>query len=64
MLLKSSVCCFVPVQPSLLPGDPDAAFGNGEDGPQDSDVDVDGRLELDENGNVVCGNYSKVGLLS
>ncbi|CAM9820296.1 unnamed protein product [Pylaiella littoralis] len=46
------------VQPSLLPGDPDAEFASYEAG-DDSDVDVDEPLEMDCKGNVVNGNYGK-----
>lgn len=49
-------------QPSLLPGDPAAEFASAEVGElrDDSDVDVDGLLELDAKGNVVSGNFGEV----
>ncbi|CAM9697534.1 unnamed protein product, partial [Ectocarpus sp. 4 AP-2014] len=50
------------VQPSLLPGDPYVEF-DGEvdvgDLRDDSDVDVEGRLDLDSKGNVIVGNHGK-----
>lgn len=52
-------------QPSLLPGDPDVEF-DGEvdvgDPRDDSDVDVEGLLDLDSKGNVIVGNHGKVGV--
>lgn len=49
------------IQPSLLPGDPAAEFAGSEsaDMRDDSDVDVDGLLELDSKGEVVRGNYGE-----
>ena len=49
-------------KPSLLPGDPAAEFAGAEAGDMrdDSDVDVDGLLELDSKGEVVRGNYGVV----
>ncbi|CAN0019014.1 unnamed protein product [Ectocarpus sp. 12 AP-2014] len=50
------------VQPSLLPGDPDVEF-DGEvdvgDMRDDSDVDVEGLLDLDSKGNVIVCNHGK-----
>lgn len=52
-------------QPSLLPGDPNSEFASADVGEErdDSDVDVDGLLELDSKGEVVTGFYGKVLML-
>ena len=49
-------------QPSLLPGDPNSEFSSADVGEarDDSDVDVDGVLELDAKGEVITGFYGKV----
>ena len=46
----------------MLPGDPAAEFAGSEGGGirDDSDVDVDGLLELDSKGEVVRGDYGEV----
>lgn len=53
-----------PKQPSLLPGDPNSEFSSADVGEarDDSDLDVDGLLELDGKGEVITGYYGKVGV--
>ena len=46
----------------MLPGDPNSEFSSADVGEarDDSDVDVDGVLELDAKGEVITGFYGKV----
>lgn len=46
----------------MLPGDPNSEFSSADVGEarDDSDVDVDGLMELDGKGEVITGFYGKV----